>query len=475
MKRKICMRFVPFFLILLLVIGVAAQSRRAPQQQSAAPEEGVPTAKQMFEEANSYSRHKFAEYERKKIRFTEKLRLNTEKEKKQLAAKYAATILSRSAIAADDHYYLGLLHWIAENLDGAEAAFRNFLSSKDPIPERAQSARATIAVVAAKKGRFEEWLAIIGEYRKNTPVRASDLLRMEVELAKAYTAANSFEKAIPHAAEAYRIAKTIVTESGITQRGLDETLDTGMVLFEAYRAAGNREQADATLHDLRRTASSIGSTSLFVYAADKLMVHLIETGRKALWMDTFLTVLIEAGRDLPSKSSRDEAIRLIKRRENQYKLLGEPAPELLGVDQWFPGKSSSLKDLRGKVVLLDFWATWCGPCYDAFPSLAEWHRDYSDSGLVILGVTRYYGNGEGFTLDEPGEIAFLKRFKEKHSLPYDFVVTRDQLTQQTYTATALPTAVLIDRKGVIRYVESGTNPTRIEELRLAMIKLLAEN
>jgi thiol-disulfide isomerase/thioredoxin len=226
--------------------------------------------------------------------------------------------------------------------------------------------------------------------------------------------------------------------------------------------------------DLRKTAGAIGSPSLFAYAADKLIVFMIESGRKPLAMETFLTSLIQAGKELPTKPAQHEAIQLIKKREKQYRLLGETAPEFTTVDKWFPGTAKTLGSLRGKVVLLDFWATWCGPCYDAFPSLAEWHRDHSAEGLVILGMTRYYGQGEGFSMDNAGEIEFLKRFKDKHGLPYDFVVARDQTTQQLYAATGLPTAVLIDRKGVIRYIESGTNPTRVEELREVMLRLLAE-
>jgi len=89
-------------------------------------------------------------------------------------------------------------------------------------------------------------------------------------------------------------------------------------------------------------------------------------------------------------------------------------------------------------------------------------------------MTRYYGHGEGSDPDNASEILFLKRFKEKEKLPYDVVVAKDQETQQAFAATSLPTTVLIDRKGVIRYIESGTNPTRIQEMREVMLKLLAE-
>ena len=77
-------------------------------------------------------------------------------------------------------------------------------------------------------------------------------------------------------------------------------------------------------------------------------------------------------------------------------------------------------------------------------------------------------------LDEPNEVLFLKRFREKHKLPYDFVVTKDQQFLWTYGATALPTTVLIDRKGRVRYFETGSSPSRLEEMRSMMLKLLDE-
>jgi len=221
-------------------------------------------------------------------------------------------------------------------------------------------------------------------------------------------------------------------------------------------------------------AAKVGSPTFFYYATDKLITYMIETGRKSLAMETYLTSLIKAGRDLPLKGQQTEAVERLKKREKHYKILHEPAPEILSVDVWFPGERQSLQSLRGKVVLLDFWATWCTPCFEAFPALSEWHQDLGPDGLVVLGLTRYYGQAEGFRVDNPNEIDFLKRFKAKQKLPYDFVVTSDQQSQIAYGATALPTTVLIDRKGKIRYIEAGTSSSRIEDLRRMILKLLAE-
>lgn len=470
------MRFRICLMVLIFATGLHAQSRRVSPNPK--PSEPVTfaelTVKQMFDEANGYNKLKFAEYETRKVAYSERLRLQTEREQRQMAAKYAAIAATRTGLTTDDLYHLGLLHWIAENLDGTSEVLRRYIEATGATAEKAQTARSIIAVIAAKQKKFDEALKYLAEYSKTQPVKLSERTRMESEIAKAYIAEKKVAEAVPHAAQAYGSAKTILLGGGMSQRGLDEVLDTGMLLYECHRTAGSIKEADEALEDLRKTGAAVGSVSLFFYASDKLITYRVETGRKPFALETYLTSLIQAGKDLPTKPTQDEAIKQLKKREKQYRLLGEPAPELTNIDQWFPGKPRTLQDLRGKVVLLDFWATWCGPCFDAFPALAEWHRDLAADGLVILGVTRYYGNGEGFPLDNPNEIAFLKRFKEKHDLPYDFVVAKEQTSQQAYAATGLPTAVLIDRRGVIRYIESGTNPSRIEEMRAMVLRLLAE-
>jgi thiol-disulfide isomerase/thioredoxin len=257
-------------------------------------------------------------------------------------------------------------------------------------------------------------------------------------------------------------------------RGLDELLDSGMLVFEAYRDRGKLAEADAALTDMQSFAAKVGSPTFFYYASDKLITYMLETNRKPLAMETYLSALIKAGKDLPLKGQQTDAIERLKNREKHYKILQETAPELLSVEAWFPGERQTLQALRGKVVLLDFWATWCAPCFDAFPALSEWHQDLGPEGLVILGITRFYGQAEGFRVDNPNEIDFLKRFKAKQKLGYDFVVLSDQQSQMAYGATALPTAILIDRKGKIRYIEAGTSTSRIEDLRQMILKLLAE-
>ncbi|CAN5662519.1 hypothetical protein BH24ACI2_BH24ACI2_05830 [soil metagenome] len=466
-------------LFLSLSINGLAQSRRVnpnapPPTNTATMATDELTAKQMFDEANVYAKNKFADFERQKVPFSDSLYKQTVLEQKQLAAKYAAIVSTRENLAGGDFYYLGMLNWLAENTDNAAEAFQKFLAVENPEIQKAQTARSINVVIAARRKNFDEAEKILAEYLKIEPVKLSERAKIESELAKGYQAENNFAKAASHAEEAFRATKTVFKDSSSRAKALDQLLDAGMTVFDIYKANGKQTEAENALKDLRQAAVLFESSPLYYYAVNKNIEYLIETNRKPLALKLYSSALAQATKDFTVKALQEDVVRRLKKREKQYRLLGETAPELTDIDSWFPGQAQTLASLRGKVVLLDFWATWCRPCLDAFPSLIEWHQTFQKDGLEILGVTRYFGEAEGFRVDNATELNFLQRFKKAERLPYDFVVAKDNTNQIIYGANNIPTAVLIDRKGIVRYVETGSSPNREEEIREMIVKLLAE-
>ena len=466
-------------IFLALCVSTYPQSRRVqqtnptnqPASTSAAKDQ---TVKQMFDEANSHIKAKRDEYDLKKIPFSERLYAQTKLEQRSLAAKYATTATGRTNLAGEDFYYLGMLHWIAENLDGTAESLAKFVASENAPVERAQTARSITVVVLAKQNKLADAEKILAEYLAKEPTKLTERARMEGELAKAYQAAKDFTRMAPHAERGFAASKALLKDATSRARGLDEILDAGMLVYEAFRDLGERTKAETALDEMRVTAAEVGSTSFYYYAVDQKIKFLIETGRKPAALEFYQTTLKNTGVDFGNKAYQNDINTRLKKREKHYKLLGDVAPELPLADEWFPGDKRTLASLKGKVVLLDFWAMWCQPCFDAFPQLIEWQQDYAGDGLEILGITRYYGNVNGMPADRAAEIAELKRFRSRERLPYDFVVGDGQAMQLMYGATGLPTAVLIDRKGVVRYIETGTSPTRLEQMRGMVVKLINE-
>jgi len=118
---------------------------------------------------------------------------------------------------------------------------------------------------------------------------------------------------------------------------------------------------------------------------------------------------------------------------------GDPFPDLAA----FKLEGNLPSDLKGKVVLVDFWASWCGPCKQSFPVMEELHQRYGGKGLVIIAVS----------VDEKkSEMeAFLKK---GHA---SFTVVRDvgqKLVEKAGVAT-MPSSFLLDREGKIRFAHSG--------------------
>ena len=428
----------------------------------------------MYAKASNYALDKFTELEQKKIPYSESLHRKILQEQKQVAAKYAAESTARKDLAGEDFYYLGRLHWLATNTEDSFTAFEKFLTNPTSDKEKMQTARSVVAVIAIEKKEFATAEKFLAEYLNAQPQKKSEVYKIESELAEAYKKAGEFENAIPHADNAFLISKSLLFEDTSRAKSLNQLQESGLLAFELNSHLKRTDKAEENLDSLRQYAAKVESHAVYFNAVDEHIRFLIDTKRKPSALAMYKNSFNKINDEIENGQIRLAIVRKLKKREQHYKILGESAPELASIDKWLPGNPKTLADLRGNVILLDFWATWCGPCLAAFPALTEWHNELEGKGLKILGITRYYGQAEGVDTKKPAEINFLMDFKKKYELPYDFVVANNQTNQINYGATNIPTAVLIDRKGIVRYVTTGSSETREQEIYEQIEKLLAE-
>ena len=110
------------------------------------------------------------------------------------------------------------------------------------------------------------------------------------------------------------------------------------------------------------------------------------------------------------------------------------------------GKSLALSELKGQVVMINFWATWCGPCRQEMPLLEQMYKKYRPMGFTLLGVNV-----------EPDPVGAEDWLKET-PVSFPILFDRENRVSKLYNVSGMPSSVLIDRKGNVRYLHRGYKP-----------------
>lgn len=142
----------------------------------------------------------------------------------------------------------------------------------------------------------------------------------------------------------------------------------------------------------------------------------------------------------PPKVSHKQSMKLLP--------VGETAPDWQLSDA--EGRSHALSEYRGKVVVMDFWATWCGPCSTLMPRLQKLHEKYKDNGVVVFGVNAWEQN-------DP--VAFVK--KKRYS--YEMLLKGEGIAE-AYKVTTLPVIYIIGVDGRIVYCHEGMDDKNLSSV-----------
>ena len=123
------------------------------------------------------------------------------------------------------------------------------------------------------------------------------------------------------------------------------------------------------------------------------------------------------------------------------------------------GGEMTLSKLKGKVVLLDFWATWCPPCREAIPHLINLQKTYQEKGVEVIGMNV-----------DKGDVETVRRFVKSMDIPYPITLTPEEVSRN-YGVTGIPTTILIDKEGRIRQKLLGFTSEISKQITSTIVEL----
>ena len=340
----------------------------------------------------------------------------------------------------DELYALATLYQWAEQFAPAAEAFRAYLKY-DSTSDQAMGARVSLTRALLELGQITEAAAAMVDVERHSSMSARDQELLVTRIALHKDLAFAFR------------------DSGKTALAAAEA----EVGFRLIKRTGRSDFMEPLLREARD--HDYGALAALV------VTSYTRLGKKAE-ADTFT-------RQLEREFSYRPNLKPVYEAElTSARLIGSPAPELK-VSRWLDNQPNSqplkLSNLHGRVVALDFWAMWCGPCVTAFPHWRELQQKYESRGLVVIGVTRFYGRSDKEDdLSREQEWKSLQDFRQRYDLHYPFAVAgMDDLTNDDrFGIFSLPTVILIDRQGAVRYVKRGSGDYRKLEQYIA--KLVAE-
>jgi thiol-disulfide isomerase/thioredoxin len=431
MRRTFCC------LLTLLTLAVPTTLVRGAAPAGAQDE----SAAALYKAVESYPREQRAEMRAQGKPPSREEMEKIDREQRELAGRSAAKLAARTGLAGLDLFYLGALYNMAGKKKETLETMRRYLADGAAAGPPAQAARNLVAVYAAQNKLFEEAEAARAAYLAGEPKSTQQLLQNEHELGLAYLKAKQYERAVERATEAFRLAKSLGTRDLPQPRREEAIFAAGETLAAAHSALKRKEESLAAVVELFQLALELPSANLYRMTASRF----------------------------PDKA--DDAERAILALPSNR----VATPPELTVAEWIDQEPLQLADLRGRVVLIDFWYEWCGPCRASFPMLRDWQKKYGERGFTVIGLTDLQRTLGGTDKSRAEKLDFLRRFKQGNKMTYAVAIAENANENlPEYGVNAFPTAVLIDRRGAVRFISIGVSPAELSRLGDMVEKLVKE-
>lgn len=261
------------------------------------------------------------------------------------------------------------------------------------------------------------------------------------------------------------------------QAKVEETLRRARALLSEDKSGPAASELERVLAEVRenpyqvefRTHIELGLSLAELYLEeDEVEKARAVLDERAAFAEKIFQIMQATGTTDQKRESAGGRIQ-IRDRARQVALVGTQAPEI-SVKDWIQGEPATLEYLRGRVVLLEFWATWCKPCREMFGKLKKLDEQYRERGLEILALTRHYFAYRGTAESRAEELELMRKVVREHELDFRVGVSETEATQELYGATGMPALCLIDRRGVVRYAHfgGGDDPKFNEILNLCL-------